>query len=147
MEAVPGFRLGGSTRFSPTRPSGPSWSSSRDVCLFLSLFLYFFVCCPLFLGFSLFLILIFFGSIFFWCGGGQKNCCRRFNFFSFFLFFWGRKMFFLQGVKKILLFFCCCCNVFFFYNLEEAPKFFWGDVTIFFAVIFFGRGSNIFLGS
>ena len=37
--------------FSPTRPSGPSRSSSRDVCLFLSffvtLFLCFFVWCPL----------------------------------------------------------------------------------------------------
>ena len=36
--------------FSPTRPSGPSWSSSRDVCLFLSwLFLCLFLWCPLFM--------------------------------------------------------------------------------------------------
>ena len=30
-------------KFSPTRPSGPSWSRSRNVCLFLSVFLFFFV--------------------------------------------------------------------------------------------------------
>ena len=34
--------------FSPTRPSGPSWTSSRNVCLFLCLFVLF--SCIFFLG-------------------------------------------------------------------------------------------------
>ena len=42
------LRLGRKWTFSPTRPSGPSWSSSRDVCLFLCFFVSLFVSLYLF---------------------------------------------------------------------------------------------------